>query len=244
MQTTLSSAKRGLAVAGSVSKTSSAAPATWPDLQGFGEGGFVDEAAAGAVDDADAAFAGGDGVAGEDVAGGVRQWGVEGDDVGAGEEFGEFDFLHAEVDGAFFREEGVVGDDAHVEADGAVGDDCADVAAADEAEGFCGQLHAHEAVLFPLAGAGAGGGFGDLPGQGEHHGDGVLGCCDGVAEGGVHDHDAAGGGAFDVDVVDADAGAADDAEAGGGVQQFLRDLGCGADREAVVVGDDGAEFCW
>ena len=65
-------------------------------------------------------------------------------------------------------------------------------------------------VLLPLAGLGGGVGGGDLAGQGEHHGDGVLGGGDRVAERRVHHHDARGGGGRDVDVVDADAGAADD----------------------------------
>ena len=43
--------------------------------------------------------------------------------------------------------------------------------------------------------------------------DGVLGGGDRVAEGGVHHHDAGGGGGGDVDIVDADAGAADHLQA-------------------------------
>jgi hypothetical protein len=61
-------------------------------------------------------------------------------------------------------------------------------------------------------------GLRDLAGEREHHRDGVLGGGDGVAEGRVHHHDAARGGGGDVDVVDADAGAADDLEPRRGVQ--------------------------
>ena len=129
----------------------------------------------------------------------------------------------------------------HVQPDGAVGDDRADVAAADQAERLAGELDAHETVFLPLAGLGGGGGLGDLAGQGEHHGDGVLGRGDGVAVRRVHHHDAAGGGGFDVDIVHADAGAADDFQVGGGVEQFLGDFGGGADGEAVIVADDGAQ---
>ena len=59
---------------------------------------------------------------------------------------------------------------------------------------------------------------------------------------GVHDDHAAGGGGFEIDVVDADAGAADNLEVGGGVEEFLGYLGVGADGEAVVLADDLAEL--
>src|SRR5262249_60801931 len=68
--------------------------------------------------------------------------------------------------------------------------------------------------------------------------DGVLGGGDGVAERRVHHHDAGGGGRRHVDVVDADAGAADHLQALGGGQHVLVGFGGGADGEAVVVADD------
>ena len=58
------------------------------------------------------------------------------------------------------RQERIVGDDLHLQPDGAIGDDRADVAAADDAQRLAGDLHAHERVLFPLAGLGRGVGFG------------------------------------------------------------------------------------
>ena len=114
----------------------------------------------------------------------------------------------------------------------------ADVAGADQAQRLAVELDAHEAVLLPLAGLGGGVGGGQLAGQGEHHGDGVLGGGDRVAERGVHHHDAGGGGGGDVDVVDADAGAADDLQVLGGGDDVLVGLGGRADGEAVVVADD------
>ena len=93
-----------------------------------------------------------------------------------------------------------------------VGDDRADIAAADDAERLVEELDAHEAVLLPLAGMGRGVGFGDLAGERHHQRDRMLGGGDGIAEGRVHDDDAARGGGRDVDIVDADAGAADDLE--------------------------------
>src|SRR5690606_31254880 len=80
------------------------------------------------------------------------------------------------------------------------------------------------------------------PGDGEHQCDGMLGGGDGVAEGRVHHDDAAARGGGDVDIVDADAGAADHLEVGGGSDQLLRDLGGRADGEAVILADDFEEL--
>ena len=59
-----------------------------------------------------------------------------------------------------------------------------------------------------------------------------------LPKGGVHDDDAARRGGGHVDVVDADAGAADHLEVLGVGEQLLGDLGGRADGEAVVVADD------
>ncbi len=115
----------------------------------------------------------------------------------------------------------------------AVGDDRADIAAADDAQRLAGDLDAHEAVLLPLAGLGGGVGLRNLPRQREHQRDGVLGGGDRIAERRVHHDHALGGGGRDVDVVDADAGAADHLEVLGLLQELGGDLGGRADGEAV-----------
>ena len=119
-----------------------------------------------------------------------------------------------------------------------VADDRADIAAADDAERLAGDLDAHEAVLLPLAGLRRGVGLGQLAGHGEHHGDGVLGGGDRIAERRVHHDDAAPRGGGNIDIVDADAGAADDLEIGRGGDQLFGDLGRRADGEAVILADD------
>ena len=147
-----------------------------------------------------------------------RVWSVSGvcsgDEVGAASSSSSSTFSTPSSIARSGDEERIVGDDLHLEAMGAVGDDRADIAAADQAERLAAQLDAHEAVLFPLAGLGRGVGLGDFAGQREQHGDGVLGGGDRVAERRVHDDDAARGRGGDVDGVDADAGAADDLQAG------------------------------
>ena len=89
-----------------------------------------------------------------------------------------------------------------------------------------------------LPGLGRGVGGGQLAGEREHQGDGMLGGGDRIAERRVHHDHAARGRGRDVDIVDADAGAADHLEVGRGVEQLGGDLGRRADGEAVIVADD------
>src|SRR5690606_20316175 len=88
-----------------------------------------------------------------------------------------------------------------------------------------------------FAGMGGGVGFRDLAGQREDHGDRVLGRGDRIAEGRVHDDDAAPRGGRDVDIVDADAGATDHLQLLRRLDELFGDLGGGTDGEAVIVGD-------
>jgi hypothetical protein len=203
---------------------------------------LVDQAAAGAVDDPHALLGLGEVFLRQDVAGLVGERGVEGDEVRPRQQVVQFHLLHAHFHRALGREERIEGDDLHAQADGAGRDDRADVAGADQAEGLARHFHAHEAVLRPQARLGLGIGLGDLAREGEHHGDGVFGGGDRVAERGVHHHHALGRGVGDIDVVDADAGAADHLEPGGGVDDFLGDLGRRADGEAVVFADTGDQL--
>ena len=203
---------------------------------------LVDQAAARAIDDAHALFHFLQRRGIDDVLGLVGERGVQRDEIGALEQFLELDLLDAEVQRALRRQERIVGDHLHLQADGAIGDDRADVAAADHAERLAENLDAHELVLFPLAGAGRGVGLGNLPRQRQHQRDGVLGGGDRVAERRVHHDHAAGGRGRDVDVVDADAGAADHLQLFRLLENFRRHLGGRADRQAVVVADDFGEL--
>ncbi len=164
------------------------------------------------------------------------------DEIGAGQQIVERDALDAEFDGPFRRQERVVGDDAHLQSLRAVGDDRADIAAADDPEGLAGQLDPHEARFFPFAGLRRAVGGRDLAGQRKHHRDRVLGGRDRIAVGRVHDDDAALACRRHVDVVDADAGAPDDFQRVRGGEQFGRDLGRRAHRQTVITGDAAAQL--
>ena len=70
----------------------------------------------------------------------------------------------------------------------------------------------------------------------------MLGGGDRIAERRVHHDHAAGGRRRNVDVVDADAGAADHLQPFRLFEDFRRHLGGRADREAIVVADDLGEL--
>ena len=70
----------------------------------------------------------------------------------------------------------------------------------------------------------------------------MLGGGDRVAERRVHHDHAAGRGGWNIDVVDADAGAANDLQFLRALEQLRGDLGRGANGEPVIVADDLGEF--
>jgi len=66
----------------------------------------------------------------------------------------------------------------------------------------------------------------------------MFGCRNCVAEGRIHDDHAPRSGRFDVHIVNTDAGAADDLEAGAGGDDVLVRLARGSDSQAVILPDD------
>ena len=133
---------------------------------------------------------------------------VDGDEVGLGHQLVERQQLDAHVPGPVGRDVGVVGAQAHAEGQRPLGHQGTDATEADDAEGLAVQLDAFPFRALPLAGHQGGVGLGDVAGLGQQQGHGVLGGRQDVRLGGVHHHDAASGGRFDVDVVEADAGPA------------------------------------
>ena len=164
------------------------------------------------------------------------------DEIGALEQFVELDLLDAEIGGALRRQEWIVGDHFHLQPERAVGNDRTDISAADHAERLAENLHAHEFVLFPFAGARRSIGFRNLPRQRQHERDRVLGGGDRIAERRIHHDDAARGRRRNVDIVDANAGAADHLQVFGLFEDLRRHLGGRADGETVIVADGGGEL--
>ena len=99
----------------------------------------------------------------------------------------------------------VEGDDLHLEALGALGDELADAAEADDAEGLAVELGALELGPLPGAADQRAVGLGHVAAEGQHQRQRVLGGGDRVRFGGVGDDHAASRRRRDVDVVDAGA---------------------------------------
>ena len=209
--------------------------------QSFGECGFVDHFAAGAIDDAHAVLHLGEGVAVDQILCGRAERGVEGDVVGRFEKFGKSEELDVELAGDFGADVGIVGEDGHLKSLGAAGDFGANAAEPDEAERFSANFSALSAGFFPAAGVNGGVALRDRTGDREEEGEGVFGDGGGVAAGGIRDQDAAAGGDLDVDVVDANTGAADDAKLIRFFEKLRGNFGGGADDEAGGVSQFGGE---
>ena len=213
-----------------------------PRAHGIEQVVLVDDAAAGGVHEAHAVLHGGELLARDHAAGGGGQGGVHADEVALAVEPVDLDGLGAEGADALDRDERVVGDDVHLEGEGATGHLGADGAEPDEAEGAAAKLGAHEVAPAPLAAAQGAVGAGDVAGEGHEQGERVLGGGDGVAARRVHDDDAALGGGLEVDVVHAGAGAGDDLEASGVGEGVGRDRGLAAHDEGLVAGERFPQF--
>ena len=81
---------------------------------------------------------------------------MERDEIRPRQQFGKFHLFHANFNGAFFGKEGIEGNHLHLQPIGAISDNAADIAAADQTKRFGKKLHPHEAVLFPFACLGGG----------------------------------------------------------------------------------------
>ena len=163
---------------------------------------------------------------------------MQGDQVGAPEQLlDRLRPLDAEVAEALGGDELVEGDDLHLEALGALGDELADAAEADHAERLAVELGALELGPVPAAGDERFVRLRDVAEEGERQRQGVLGGGDRVRFRGVGDDDPAAGRGRDVDVVDAGAGAADHLQVLGQLDQLRRHLRRRADQDRVVAGD-------
>jgi hypothetical protein len=131
----------------------------------------------------------------------------------------------------------VVGEHAHAEPLRALGDELADAPEAEHAERLVHQLDARVLRAVPAAGDEAGVGLRDVAREREQQAERVLGGRHDVRLRRVGDDDAALGRGGDVDVVDADARAADDLQPVGARDQLRGDLRRAAHDERVVLAD-------
>src|SRR5439155_3030890 len=202
---------------------------------------LIDDAAAGAIDQPDAVFHLGNRVFVDHPARLVGHRNVNGDEIGARVDFVEFDNLDLQRFRAAEAQEWIVGEHTHAERDGAAGDFAADAAHADDAKCLVVVLDAFEGFAIPLTGFDRAVGLWDFAGERHEHRKRVFRGGDRVATRRVHNDDAAARGGVDVDVVNPDAGTADDAEFVTGVEDALGDFGLAAHDQRIVLADDLAE---
>ena len=211
-------------------------------LDGLGQGQFIDQTADGAVDDPAAGLDPGQGTGANDLGGFTVERDVQGDEVAAGEQFFEFDLFPPHLPDHLLAEVGIEDQNVHLQRQGALDDHATDLAGADDAKGLAGDLDPEKAIFFPAAAFGRGTGFGDLPGQGEEHGDGVFCAGGGAAEGGVHDHHPLAVGSGQVHILDSDTSPADHLEFAGGGEDLGGDLGATTNHQGVGVGHGGKQI--
>src|SRR5580704_6946967 len=206
-------------------------------LAGFeriGERGFIDDAAARAVDDSNSLLHLRECGGADNSSRIVRQRGVNGDEVRARKKLVEADQLDADASRSLRCQDRIVSDHFHLQPDRAVGNDPADVTKADHAERLVAYLGACEFGAIPFSSVDRGVGGRNMPRQRHHHRDRMLRSCDAVAGRAVHYDDAAACRRFDIDVVDSDARAPDHFERRGRVDYFASDAGAAANQQRVV----------
>ncbi len=210
-------------------------------INGSLQGWLIDQAAAGAVHNQCTLVHQGKAVGIENVVGFRGERHVHRDDICTGEgNLGCGGKFHLQLVRAGLREERIVGDHVHVEGLGALGELGTNAAHAEDGEALGVELN----PLISLAGSlevtlqhrGMGGA--DIAGGAEHQSESVLGGRNGVAGRRIHHDHAVIGGGLAVDVVHADARAADCLEIVRGGQHLGGHLGFGADHQSMVVADD------
>ncbi len=198
-------------------------------LQPLSYGRFVKQLAARGVDEDDAVLHLGDGVSVDELGRGRIERSVEGDVVRLAQQFIHLDQHDAHLARRLFQGQRVKDEDVHAERLGPLGDQLADTAEADDAQHLISELDTDEVAAPPLASLQRAVGLGDVAADGQHEGHGQLGRGHAVGPGGVHNDNAAHRGRFDVDVVNADAGAPDDTQLFACGQHVGRDLRAAAD---------------
>ena len=155
--------------------------------------------------------------------------------VGRRADFVERQQLDAEAGRHLRRDVRIVRDHAHAERARAPRHFLADPSEAGDAEDLAAKLGSDEFLLFPLPFLHRAVGRGHRSCQREHEGAGMLSDADAVRSRRIDDEDPARAGGVDVDVVDAGAGARDDAQTRRGIEQPRVDSGGAAHEQRVRV---------
>ena len=167
----------------------------------------------------------------------LRRRGVQGDDVGGGQEIGKGQERDSHLPGSLRRQVRVESQDLRLEGAGPGGHARADLPEADDPERFARKLRADELRFLPLALGHRSGRAGNAAQQREEEGERVLHRRDDVGGRRVDDENAALGRRRHVHVVHAHAGAPDDRELRRGLHQLAIHFRRAADEQGLRVLD-------
>ena len=204
----------------------------------FGNSFGIHATAAGAVDNAHAVLHFGNSFGVQHFFGFFGERSVDGDVIGFSQQSVKINQLNANLMRTFFGNIRIVTNGGHFHSLHTFGDTAADTADADDAKGFALYLNAVKGFAVPFAFLNGLMGLRNVTSHSHHHSNGVLGSCHGVAFRGVEYDDAFSGSGRNIDVVNANAGAADNLQASGGFDNLLGYLGHAAGYQTIVIVDN------
>ena len=203
---------------------------------------LVNQPAARAVDDPDTLFCPVQRICGQDIPRLVRQRCMQADEIGICQQLVQIDLLDTCLTRMFRGHKRVKSDHLHAQPAGAVGNDAANISAADQPQRLAGDLGPQKAGFFPFAGLCRCICQRYLAGQGQHHGDGMFGCRHRIAVRRIHHHDTTRRCRGDIDIIDTNAGPAHNLQLCRGGQQIAGHLGGGPDGQPVIITNDRSDF--
>ena len=163
---------------------------------------------------------------------------MNGDIIGFSQQGVKINQLNANLMRTFFGNIRVITNGGHFHSLHTFGNTAANTADADDTKGFALNLNAVEGFAVPFAFLNGLVSLRNVACHSHHHSNGVLGCCHGVAFRGVEYDNAFSGSGGDINVVNANAGAADNLQAGGGFNNLFGYLGHAAGYQAIVIVDN------
>jgi len=172
-----------------------------PGFQSLVKSFLIDYAPACAIDDPDSILHHGDRLFVHHVASFLDEGGMHRDDIGNSKEFLEGGRIDTHLGSPLPRDERVIPDDVHAHGLRPLGDFPPDPAKSHDAKCLFIQFDSHELRPLPLLLLQRGIGLRDVPGEGEHHRHGVLGCGKSISLGRIRHDDALLRGRFHVDII-------------------------------------------
>ena len=160
---------------------------------------------------------------------------VDGDEVGLGEELLKAHDLDPHLRRLVGVDVRIVGDHPHLEPFGPFRHHGADTAKTYDTQGLSRDFPAHKFLLFPFTCFHGSGGLRNIPGQGQHHRDGVFCRRNGITTGTVHHHDTAPVGCFQIHVIKPGSRPGDEFELGGGFDDLCGHFGGTPDDNGLYV---------